>query len=149
MLRYMLAATLAAALALSACDTREREIDEQKRVGAVVEGWYEALVTPGRGDAACATLTEAGRRRLVAEMAILGLFSCRKVADRFASDIGEADRAAVKRMRVRRVSLSGSRALVRDDDVALSAALVGQSKVNGRPTVLQRVGDTWRIEDLG
>jgi hypothetical protein len=149
MLRYTLAATLAAALALSACATREREIDEQKRVSAVVEGWYEALVTPGSGDAACATLTEAGRRRLVAEMAIPGLFSCREVADRFARDLGDADRVAGNKIRVRLVSLSGSRALVHDEDVALPAALVGQSKVNGRPTVLQRVGGRWRIEDLG
>ena len=98
---------------------------------------------------ACGLLTAAGRRQLEGRGRLFDLAGCEEVVDAVATQYDDDARRAVKDLRIGKVSVSGGRATVRDQDIDVPAGLEGQMEINDAPTVLRRENGDWKIEDLG
>ena len=147
MLRTTTLATAAALAVTSLAACGGGPISEEDRVRDAALGFMVEL-TNGDTDA-CGRLTTDGRRQLDGRAELFGLDGCGAFVEAVAKEYSDADRKAMREMRIRRVSIRGDRAIVRDQDFAAPAALDGQLAVNDRPTVLRRTHGNWKIEDLG
>jgi hypothetical protein len=137
------ALTLTAALGLSACGGHSDADD----VRHTVQDWLHASGA-GDGKRACALLTERARRQLADEQ-ILPV-RCELTIASVAETISAAERRALHRVRVRRVTFADDhrKAIIADRDVAVPDGLHKAS--NERPTVLVKGRDgSWKLEDLG
>lgn len=98
---------------------------------------------------ACDRLSADGRRQLEGRGRLFDLDSCEDVIDAVAAEYSEAERRAMGDLEIRKVTIRGDRASVRDQDVQAPAELEGQLAINDKPTVLRRERGDWKIEDLG
>ena len=137
-----------AALALSAvaaCGGRAGS--DEDRVRETTLTFHEQLA---RGDAdACEHLTADGRRQLDGRAKLFDLDGCDELVQAVAAEYSAADRRAMSELRIRKVTIHGDRATVRDQDITVPAELDGQLEINDAPTVLRRERGDWKIENLG
>jgi len=138
------AATLAAT-ALAACGGTPPSDEEAVR--ATTLGFLAELA---EGDEhACERLTNDGRRQLDGRAELLGLDGCAGIVAAIAAEYSDADREAMRELRIRKITIAGDRATVRDHDFEIPAELDGQLAIDDRPTVLRRQGGVWKLEELG
>lgn len=105
--------------------------------------WLERLA---RGDAdACDLLTQRARFAFVNT----DTGACFMAVDRFAASITPEERRAFSKVRVRRVTVSGTRATIADRDLITPPELHRLNPVNGQPMILRRVNGKWRIDRIG
>jgi hypothetical protein len=138
------AATLALS-ALTACGGEPRS-DEDKVRAQALDFMSELL----HGDTdACDRLSKDGRRQVDSRAAFLDLDGCEAFVKEVEAEYSDADRDAVRKVRIRRVTIEGDRATIRDRDIVVPAELEGQVTLDERPVVLRRQRGEWKLEDVG
>lgn len=146
MLRPSIIAT-SAALAVAGLSACGGTASDEERVRGVALAFMTELA---EGDAnACERLSDDGRRQLESRAELLGLDGCEALVVAVRNEYSDADRAAIRQLRIRRVSVKGDRATVRDRDVTVPDELDGQLAIDDRPLILRKHGADWKIEDLG
>ena len=147
LLRGITCITTAALTLTVAAACGGRADSDQEGVRETTLTFHEQLA---RGDAgACKRLTADGRRQLDGRAKLFGLDGCDELVEAVAAEYSAADRRAMGELRIRKVTIDGDRATVRDQDVVVPAELDGQLEINDAPTVLRRERGDWKIEDLG
>ncbi len=142
------AAVLFAGLAVAACGDSESEED---KVESTVTGFFDN-VADGKGQSACARLTDAAVKELSAAAFILQApASCEEAVELTTKQLGDEEKKALRSARVERVTVTDNRATVADNDIEVD--LEGQSSVfrnnDPKPIELQKSGDEWKISSLG
>lgn len=134
----MLGAVLALAGVAAGCSS-----GEEGRVKDRMHAWFDDLAH-GRGPQACAHLTDAGRADFERQGAI-GV-DCEAGVRATGADLRV--RRLLLSMKVRRVDVRGTRALIFNRDLDLPDELNALYGPGGAPTVLVKVDNRWLIDDL-
>ena len=145
-MRRTLITLAAAAAGITGCGG---STSDEAAVRQTMTDWYQRLGA-GEGDAACRLLTDGTRRtfeRTAEEL--VGQASCDAVAGFFSLGLTEAEREAFGDVEIRRATVDGNRATVRDQDVVIPPGLLAEADRDDNPVVLRKIGGAWRIEDLG
>jgi hypothetical protein len=119
-----------------------RRAAAESAIRRVHHQWLKRIAA---GDArACRLLTAKAR----ADMVTAESGACFYAVARFAATITAEERAGFSKVRVRRIAVRGSRAVIADRDLATPPELAGLMAVDG-PMVLRRIGRRWLIDDVG
>lgn len=119
--------------------------------GAVKQSLQHFLAAIGRGDgaAACALVTPAGQQALAAQIAKITsathTVSCQVILTQIAKLLPPAVKQGLQAARVQKVTISGSTATVRSQDIKASQGTLSAFLQGGAPTKLQKVGGVWKV----
>lgn len=145
----VLAALLAGtALVIAGCGGSASDADKVK---ATVSGFFSAVAN-GKGDAACALLTGSAVKELNSAAFLLRApSSCPDAIKTFNRQLSSDDKKALKSTKVNRVTVTGTTAVVADNDIELKSG--GESGLfrnnDPRPVALDKIGSDWKISSLG
>ncbi len=120
---------------------------EESRVKDSVRAWLTDLAE-GRGEQACARLSDAGREDFARGM-LFAEDDCESLVADFAAELTPNQKRFLPRIEVRRVELHDDRALIHDRDAALPSEIDELAAPDNEPTVLRKIGGRWLIEDMG
>jgi hypothetical protein len=140
-----LAAFAALAATLGSVELSRARADDRSEIARVVRTYERAIMT-GDGKTACAQLTDAGRRELLAGAAAAGMgSSCRAVGAAMKRYTDYLIGQAPSRERA-----AQARRMIENPPVAVTAlhgdaATARVDRVSDRPISLRRTGDGWRI----
>lgn len=145
-MRRTLITLAVAAAGLTACGGGTTD---EAAVRQTMGDWFQRLGA-GEGAAACRLLTDEARRDFEATAEeMIGQASCDAVSGFFSLGLTDAERDAFGDVQIRRTTITGDRATVRDEDVVIPAGLLPQAERDDEPTLLRKVDGRWLIEDLG
>jgi hypothetical protein len=145
---WRLAAVALSVIALAGCSTSD---SDEAKVKSVVSGFFSDLGA-GRGSAACSALTGSATRLagLIAEAANAPA-SCPEAVKVLDGQLSSDEKAAVKNVKVKHVTVSGEEATISPTDVEFSvngkSSLL--SNVKSGPTHLTKASGSWKIDSLG
>ncbi len=141
--RLPLAVAVAAGIAAAGCGTASTGGPGEAQVKHVVQAALGDLAA-GHGQAFCALATPAEQTRLARAFAH---GNCSKAVGAVSDALSPAHRAALRRVEVRRVTVSGDTATVSAADIATPADPgSGFLSDDGKPTTLVRRSDgSWLI----
>ena len=139
---------LTAAVVLAGCGDSASDEDQ---VADTITGFFEN-VADGNGQAACARLTDAAVKELSAAAFLLQApASCQEAVELTTKQLGDEEKQALKSASVQRVTVTGDKATVADNDIQVD--LEGESSVfrnnDPNPIELEKSDDDWKISSLG
>ncbi|MGI9033139.1 MAG: hypothetical protein ACR2HY_05570 [Acidimicrobiales bacterium] len=147
--RYRLAAAMIAlAVLISACSSSVSQVDKAK---SSVTGFFRA-VADDKGDQACNLLTDSAVTELdKVAFSLTAPGSCAEAVKIVNRQLDSDAKKALKSAKVNRVTITGDRATVADNDIVLkSGGTTGLFRNNDpKPLQLQKVGSDWKIASLG
>jgi hypothetical protein len=123
----------------------------EDKVRETVTGFFSD-VADGKGDAACAKLTQAAVQQLnTAAFLLRAPASCPEAIMQYSRQFSGDDKKALKSAEVRRATVTSDTATVADADITLEIS--GQSSLfrnnDPAPITLEKVGGDWKISSLG
>jgi len=138
--RLAAVAAVAGAVSLAACGGGGA--DEQAR--AVVKTWFVSIADRDY-EAACGVLTASARKK-VQEAGFFGTDSCEKALESLTDGWTDAERADLKRIRLRDVKRSGDKVEVGPGQLELPPELDEVGVTDGDPAILRLVDGRWRLD---
>lgn len=136
-----------AAASLAAGGGSSAQSRAEKDARAAFEGFLHALAV-GDGERVCAVLAPTARKQFFPNLAVEDA-DCKGEVALTAFQLSDAQEAALRRARVRKVSVDGDRAEIANRDIEIGEPFVRTDEHDERPTVLRRVRGRWLIEDFG
>ncbi|MGI9023062.1 MAG: hypothetical protein ACR2HV_07515 [Acidimicrobiales bacterium] len=143
---FLLAAVVA--IVVAGCGGSTSDSDKAK---STVTEFFEAVAN-GKGDTACALLTDSAIKELNSAAFLLRApASCAEAIETFNRQLSSDDKKSLKSAKVNRVTVTGDRATVADNDIVLtSGGEAGLFRNNDpRPVALEKIGSDWKISSLG
>ena len=124
---------------------------DEGQVKDVITGFF-ADVAENRGTEACDALTTGTVRAFSAVAPVSGVpATCPDNISAAYGKLGDEEKEALKRAKVREVTIRGDTATVSPEDVEFEhegqSALL--SSIRSGPVVLKKAGDEWKIETMG
>ncbi len=141
-------ATVALVAVAAGCGGSTSDTDKVK---ASVSDFLTA-VADDKGASACALLTDSAIQELNSAAFLLRApASCADAIEGFNRQLSSDEKKALKSAEVNRVTITGDKAIVADNDLLLEAGgEAGLFRNNDpRPLALERIGGDWKISSLG
>ena len=140
------AALVPTVVALAACGGAPDRRDVAP-IQATLDAWHTHLAH-GRSLEACSQLTQELRAGTISPQQF-GHDCEGTVMLLMTSVLSAEQRRLLPDVRVRRATIDGDRAVVRDEDLEIPPGLESTAYADGEPMVLRRVDGRWRITALG
>jgi len=141
-------ATVALVTVVAGCGGSASDTDKVKT--SVSE--FLTAVAENKGATACALLTDSAIQELNSAAFLLRApASCADAIKGFNRQLSSDEKKALKTTKVNRVTVTGDKAIVADNDILLEAGgEAGLFRNNDpRPLALEKIGGDWKISSLG